>query len=230
MRRIAILIAAAALAVAQPARRPGARPGVSTPGVKREMSAMQPQAVFPVEGTPDWQVITDDAVWVTNGPKHIHRLDPRTDQVVAAVEVGRKPCSGLAAGFGSIWVPVCGDQTIARVDTKTNQVTARVPVGPADDEGGIAVGAGSVWIVSDRKGVYSRIDPATNKVAATIAVPAGSASCLFAEGAIWVTTPESSVLTRVDPASNRVVATIPVRAAAPFPHRGRRLPLDPEPG
>jgi virginiamycin B lyase len=210
MRRIAIFFALPLLVCAQvPKRTP--RPGVSTPGVKREMSAIHPAASFPVEGTPDWQVITDDAVWVTNGPKNtIHRLDPKTNKVAAVVEVGPKPCSGLAAGFGSIWVPVCGNKTIARVDAKTNQVTAQVPVGPAESEGGIAVGAGSVWIVSDRKGVLSRIDPAANKVVAGIAVPSGSASCLFADGAIWVTSPETSVLTRVDPRTNRAVASIPV--------------------
>src|SRR5215471_12296875 len=99
------------------------RTGVSTPGVKREMSGINPLAIFPVEGTPDWQVITDDAVWVSNGPKNtIHRLNPATNQVVAAIKVGKRPCSGLAAGFGSIWVPNCGDQTLSRVDIATNKV------------------------------------------------------------------------------------------------------------
>jgi YVTN family beta-propeller protein len=210
MRRIAILLALPLAVCAQaPKRTP--RPGVSTPGVKREMSAIHPAASFPVEGTPDWQVITDDAVWVTNSPKGtVHRLDPKTNQVAAVVEVGHQPCSGLAAGYGSIWVPLCGDKSIARVDDKTNQVTAQVPVAPGESEGGITIGAGSVWIVSDAKGVLSRIDPRTNSVSATIAIPAGSASCLFAEGAVWVTTPATSVLTRVDPLSNRATVSIPV--------------------
>ena len=77
------------------------RPGVSTPGVRREMTSIKPTAVFPIEGTPDWQVFTDDSVWVSNGPKNtIHRLDVKTNAVVAAIDVGKRPCSGLAAGFG----------------------------------------------------------------------------------------------------------------------------------
>jgi hypothetical protein len=36
--------------------------------------------------------------------------DPKTNQVVAAIEVGKRPCSGPAAGFGSVWAPVCGDR------------------------------------------------------------------------------------------------------------------------
>jgi len=113
-------------------RRPP-KPGVSTPGVRREMSAITPDAVFAIEGTPDWQVLTEDAVWVANGPRNtIHRLDPKTNTVAAAVTVGQRPCSGLTAGFGSIWSPSCGDHTVTRIDAKTNRVVATVPVGPAE--------------------------------------------------------------------------------------------------
>ena len=34
------------------------RPGVNDPGTQRPMSTITPMAVFPVEGTPDWQVLT----------------------------------------------------------------------------------------------------------------------------------------------------------------------------
>ena len=199
---------------AKKARRPP--PVVSTPGVKREMSAIKPDAVFPVEGAPDWQVVTDDAVWVTNGPKNtVHRLDPTTNKVVAAVTVGMRPCSGLAAGFGTVWVPNCGDRSgegksVSRIDMKTNQVVATLPIGPAQSEGGVATGAGSFWMVSDQKGVLSRIDPATNKVIAEIVVPEKSAAVNFGEDAAWVTTPAANTLTRVDPKTNQVTATVAV--------------------
>jgi virginiamycin B lyase len=193
----------------RPPRPP--KPGVSTPGVKREMSSIKPDAVFPIEGTPDWQVLTDDAVWVTNGPKNtVHRLDIKTNQVVAAVAVGNKPCSGLAAGFGSVWVPNCGDKTLSRIDIKTNQVVATLPFGPADSEGGIAASPDSIWMLTDKKGILSRIDPASNNVAAEIVVTPNSASCIYAVGAVWITTPEKKLLTRVDPKTNRVTNTIEV--------------------
>jgi YVTN family beta-propeller protein len=193
----------------RPPRAP--KPGVSTPGVKREMSAIKPDAVFAIPGAPDWQALTDDAVWVTSAPKNtVSRLDPQTNRVLAVVTVGSKPCSGLAAGFGSIWVPNCGDKTLSRIDVKTNQVVATLPFGPADSEGGIATGDGSVWMLTDKKGVLSRIDPVSGKVAAEIAVAPNSAACIFAEGAAWITTPEKKLLTRVDPKTNRVSDTIEV--------------------
>jgi YVTN family beta-propeller protein len=192
-----------------PGRPP--RPGVSTPGVKREMSTVTPVAVFTTGGTPDWQVLTDDAVWVANGPMNtIHRLDVRTNRVAATVTVGKRPCSGLAAGFGSIWVPNCGDKTLSRVDMKTNEVTATLPVGPAESEGGIAVSPDAVWLVTDAQGKLSRIDPKTNSVVARIDVPAGSASVIYGDGAVWVTTPAKNMLTRIDTTTNQVTDSIEV--------------------
>jgi len=197
-------------------------PGVTTPGVKREMAALTPDAVFATDGTPDWQVLTDDAVWVSNRPMNmVHRLDPKTNKIQAAIPVGKSPCSGLAAGFGSIWVPNCGDRTgdgksVSRIDMKTNEVIATLPIGPAQSEGGVATGAGSFWMVSDQKGVLSRIDPATNKVIAEITVPEKSAACNFGEDAVWITTPATNQLTRVDPKTNQVTATITVGAGPRF--------------
>ncbi len=202
----------------RPKRPP--RTGVSTPGVKKEMTAITPASVFSLPGTPDWQVMTDDAVWVSNGPKNtVHRLDAKTNQVVAGIEVGKRPCSGLAAGFGSVWAPVCGDRpgtengakpALARIDVKTNQVVATIPVGPANSEGGLVASPEAVWMVTDIKGTLSRIDPATNKVAAEIAVAPGSVACVYGDGAIWVSSPEKSVVTRVDAKTNAVTDTIGV--------------------
>ena len=207
---LAVLLVPAQDAPKKGGRRPPP-PGVSTPGVKRDMADLKPDFVYPIEGAPDWQVVTEDAVWVTSEPKNaLHRINANTNKVDAVITVGKRPCSGLAAGFGSIWVPNCGDKTVSRVDIKTNQVTANIPVGPAASEGGIAASAEAVWLVTDAKGTLSRIDPATNRVAAEVEIAPNSASCYFGEGAVWVTTPEKNLLTRVDPKTNKVTATIEV--------------------
>jgi YVTN family beta-propeller protein len=202
--------AGAAPASSRPPRQP--KPGVATPGVKRDIAAITPVAVFPIEGTPDWQVVTEDGVWVSNGPKNtVHRLDANTNKVIATVEVGKRPCSGLTAAFGSIWVPNCMDKTLSRVDTKTNAVVATIPVGPANSEGGLTASADSIWMLSDMKGVLSRIDPKTNSVIAEIVVPSGSPVCVHGEdGAIWVVSNEHSSVSRVDPKTNLVTDTIDV--------------------
>jgi DNA-binding beta-propeller fold protein YncE len=187
------------------------KPGVSTPGVKREITSIKPTAVFLVGGAPDWQVVTDDAVWVSNAPLNmVHRLDIRTNQIAANIGVGKEPCSGLAAGFDSIWVPNCGDKTVSRIDIATNAVVATIKATPAESEGGIAASDDSVWLVTDAAGKLSRIDPKTNSVSAQILIPPGSASVLYAEGAVWITTPAKNLLTRVDASTGQVTDSIPV--------------------
>jgi YVTN family beta-propeller protein len=175
------------------------------------MADLKPTAVFPVPGVPDWQVMTKEAAWVSNGPKNaLHRLDPKTNAVVANIEVGKKPCSGLAAGFGSIWVPNCVDKTVSRVDIATNKVVATIAVGPAESEGGIAASSDAIWIPSDKKGILSRIDPKKNEVVANIEIAAGSPAAVYGDGAVWVSSTEESVVTRVDAKTNKVTDKIPV--------------------
>ena len=186
------------------------KPGAKTPGVQVSMTRLKPDAIFEVPGAPDW-IAVDESVWISNFPRNtVARIDPKTNKVIEMVAVGAKPCSGLAAGFGSLWVPNCGDQTLSRVDLKTGKVTATFPMHIADSEGGIAVGAESVWLLTDKKGKLVRIDPSNNKVVAAIYVAPGSYSLVFGEGAVWVTGTETSVVTRVDPNTNLVTATIPV--------------------
>jgi virginiamycin B lyase len=140
----------------------------------------------------------------------VTRIDPKTNKVVAVVNVGSKHCSGLAARFGSLWVPNCGDQTLARVDLKTGNFTVTIPTGIADSEGGVATGAGSVWLITDKQGTLVKIDPDTNKVVAEIRLPAGSFALAFGEKALWATCTTQNLLTRVNPETNLIVESIPV--------------------
>ncbi len=196
------------IAQAQNSRPP--RPGVTTPGVRRSIADIHPEASFAVEGQPDWMVVTDDAVWVTSSNvNHVVRLDPATNRPSLIVTIN-KPCSGLASGFGAIWVPSCGAHALVRVDPQTGKIVAQIPAGPADSEGGVTTGAGSVWMVTSKKGLLVRVDPQSNKVVAKIAIPSGSYVPAFAEGAVWVTSTEHNLLTHVDARSNRVVASIPI--------------------
>jgi virginiamycin B lyase len=177
---------------------------------KIPLTKVQAVATFDVAKAPDWMAI-DESVWVSHSPENaITRIDPKTNKVVEQVKVGKNPCSGLAAGFGSLWVPNCGDQTVSRIDLKSGKVTATFAMAVPDSEGGIAAGAGSIWMAIDKKGTLARIDPADNKVVEEIRLPAGSFNVVFGEDAVWATSTKENVLTRVDPKTNLVVETIPV--------------------
>ena len=185
------------------------RPGVTTPGVRIPITKLKPDAVYEFAGAPDWMAI-DKEVWVSNSPKNsVARLDPKSS-AATVFPVGKHPCSGLAAGFGSVWVPNCGDSSITRLDLTDGKAQATFPMTIADSEGGVAIGAGSFWILTDTKGTLARIDPATNKIVAEIYVAPGSYAVAFGENAVWVTSHEKSTLTRVNAQTNVIEHTIPV--------------------
>ena len=212
--RYALIIVAAALSAQQlPQQKREPRPPL--PGVKevqKPMAQVKPEFVFSVPGTPDWTIATKTAVWVSNSPRGtISKLDPKTNTVTATVNVGKKPCSGIAYGFKSLWVPNCGDKTVSRVDEKSEKVVATIPVGPANSEGGIACSRDAVWMATNEAGdKVVRIDPKTNTVAAEIPVVAGSHTVDFGEGAVWVTQSKGKLLSRIDPKTNKVTDTIEV--------------------
>ncbi len=203
---VAFSLSCAAVQDAQPPKKPG----VSSPDVRIPIEKLKPDAVFEVGGNPDWLAV-DEHVWVSNAPRNsVMRLDPKANTVAATIAVGKEPGSGLAAGFGSLWVPNCGDSTLSRIDLKTGLVSATFPMTFADSEGGIATGAGSVWVLTDTRSTLARIDPASNKIVAEIRIAPGSCAVAFGEKSVFATSSKENLLTRVDPQTNLVVETIPV--------------------
>ena len=140
---------------------------VVPPGIKEVQVAfvsLKPEAIFKIgENADGWVQVTDDAVWVTSSkPASVHRIDPKSNKEVAVVSKPGEPGAGLAAGLGSLWVPLCGKpNSMARVDSATNRISAILPIGPSGEEGRNR-GRDSVWNVIDDAGNLVRIDPATN--------------------------------------------------------------------
>lgn len=185
------------------------RPGVNLPGISRSLEEVQKEAIFPVEGTPDWSVVTSDAVWVSSArANHVVQLLASGNTVGIIAEVQR-PCSGLAVGFGSIWIPSCGAHQLVRLDPATGKMIASITAEPANSEGGITVGAGSVWFVAKPSRLL-RIDPKTNVIAAMIELPSGSDNPIFADGFVWISSFEHDLLLKVDPRTNTVAGSTPV--------------------
>jgi virginiamycin B lyase len=184
--------------------------GVQAAGVQHDMADLTPVATFVVKGDPDWMAVTQNAVWVDSSKvNHVVRLDAKTNQAGTIVNVA-EPCAGLAVGFGSLWIPSCGEHKLVRADAETGALQATIAVGPADNEGGIAVGAGSVWMVTSKEGDLVRVDPGTNRVIAHIRLPAGSFNPAFGNGSLWVTSNTGGTLVRVDPTTNKVLSETPV--------------------
>jgi virginiamycin B lyase len=175
----------------------------------RAIGELKPTAILHLGKTADWVAITPGAVWVgSTGPFAVHRIDPKTNQRVASVKLPGEPCAGLATGFGSLWVPLCGrTQMLAKVDLLSNKLLNVFNIGPAAAEGGVTVSPDSVWLVIDKEGSLARIDPATGTVRQTVHVPAGSYNPFYSDGQVWVTRADGSEITAVDAATAQVSAT-----------------------
>jgi virginiamycin B lyase len=196
------------------------------PGVKEvqvPFASLKPSAMIKVGGTADWVLISDNAVWMAStNPYAVQRIDPVTNRIVAAVRGPGEACSGLASGFGSIWVPLCGKEPeLVRIDAAKNRITATLPIPPAGLEGGITASDDSVWLVTDKNGTLNRIDPSTNSVRQKISIPPGSYNPLFSNGIVWITGPESGVLTAVDAVTGKIIETVPVGRKPRFLTAGR---------
>ena len=186
--------------------------GVKTPGVVRPLDGLRPASVYPVEGSPDWSVVTGDSVWVTSArANHVVQLLPGTEAAgkVGLIATVQRPCSGLAYGWKSVWIPTCGKHVLTRVDEATGKTIAEIAADPANSEGGITVGEGAVWMVI-KPSTLIRVDPATNTVTSRLDLPSGTENPAYADGFLWISSFGHDQLLKVDPKANKVVATIAV--------------------
>ena len=167
------------------------KPGVKTAGVKIPIERLQPEAVFPVPGSPDW-IAVDEDVWISNKPKDsVARLERRRPiRWPRRFRSASVPARAWPPGSAACGCPTAAIRRCRRVDLKTGAVTATIPCAIGNTEGSIAAGAGSIWIVTDTKGTLARLDPATNTVVAEIYVAPGSYGLTYGEDALWVTSSE----------------------------------------
>ncbi len=114
-------------------------------------------------------VAADDGVWCASGIEQqlgfgtdLTRIDPSSNAVAATVPVLKAPTSGVAIGFGAVWVttvraPGQGQTplVVARVDPGTNKVTGTLAL---SDPGDVATGFDSVWVAAGS--TLLRITPA----------------------------------------------------------------------
>jgi len=184
--------------------------GIATPGVRIPFAELKAEAEIPM--APTWVAFTD-AVLVPDLSKDvIARINAKTNKPGEPIAGFHKPCGGAVSAFDSLWVPNCGDHTVARVDPKTAKITETIPSGVGTASPSVAATADSVWVLSDDKTTLSRVDPKQNQVVAEIRLPAGCNTLTFGETALWVTCPTEDRVLRIDPVANLVDKRIEVSA------------------
>jgi YVTN family beta-propeller protein len=128
-------------------------------------------------------------------PNRVGRIDPETNAIEAALNVGSKP-TGIAVGGGAAWITRLEAETLSRVDLVSNAVETRAtgghPAAIALDE------TGFVWVLNGFEATVVRIDPTRMIVEPPIELSTGTKDLAVGEGAVWVTNANERTITRID--------------------------------
>jgi streptogramin lyase len=116
------------------------------------------------------------------------RIDPATDEVVAAISVTGRP-TDMVTEDASLWVALSRGAgkhgRLIEISSVTNEVVGehiRLSTKPYFD---LASGAGSIW-VSDSRGRIKRIDPVERQVVSAFAFGEGSTISALGDE-VWIT-------------------------------------------
>jgi streptogramin lyase len=114
------------------------------------------------------------------------RVDPSTNEVVAAIETTTSPCGGIALQPDAVWVSSCFDDHYAiHIDPRTNEVVAEIDI--RGHNGGAVLVDGDPWFPVGNRLV--RIDPATDRIDQIVMFSPGEFTSFGATlgfDAIWV--------------------------------------------
>ena len=122
--------------------------------------------------------------------------------------------SGLAIGFGSLWVTKNDANQVLRIDLKTMRTIASIPAPTLVFN--MAAGPTGIWLTDYEEDRILRIDPATNRVALDRPLIHGPSGLAFSQQAAWIAMTRGRLLTRLDLRDDATVAEIPV-GARPLP-------------
>jgi virginiamycin B lyase len=184
--------------------------GIKTPGVQIPIASLKPEAEL--KPAPEW-IGAAEVLLIPNVEKStLDRVDLKANTVPGSVTGVSKPCGGAVSGFGSVWVPTCGERALLRIDPKKWEVTAKIALGVSMAPSILAAGTDSIWMFTDDRTTLSRIDPDTNAVVTEIRLPAGCTSLAFGETALWAACPSEDRVLRINMLTNVVEKRIEVSA------------------
>jgi DNA-binding SARP family transcriptional activator len=128
------------------------------------------------------------AVWVISITRSgtgasLSRIDPATDKLGTMLSLPSAP-TGVAVGFGSVWVIFNSLNTVWRINPRTAALEQTIGVG--DGPYAVAAGSGAMWVANAKAMTISRVDPTTDRVDATIPVQGRPVAIASGNGKIWV--------------------------------------------
>jgi YVTN family beta-propeller protein len=144
------------------------------------------------------------SIWVGNlgADRTVTRIDSTRRSIVRTIDVHNLTPTGLAFGFGVLWVAHGITGQLSRIDPQFNKASDPVKVAdPAafgSANGNVAVDPGSVWAVFN-DGTLARIKPASGSVAEKGRAGLNPAGIVVADGSVWVSNAGEARVARYSP-------------------------------
>jgi virginiamycin B lyase len=187
--------------------------GVKTPGIQIPFASLTHEADLPLPGPPTSLTVAGDSIWVTVRSKgSLVQIEAKEGKAKDPLTDFKEPCSIIASAFNGLWIPTCGDNSLARFDSKTSTTVATLAIGASPARASIAATDDSIWIFADDKTTLTRVDPQENVAVSELRLPSACDSILWVESSLWVSCPAENKVLRVDPRTNLVDKRIDVAA------------------
>jgi len=145
------------------------------------------------------------------GPTSVAVIDPASDKVVRAIDLGFKS-DLIAAGDGSVWVVDPQGSTLVQIDPRTRTIVSRIgiAVGTGAVPFGLAVGEGAVWVavLRGRRSVVLELGPAVGDLRRVVRyggatrvpiIPSRFEPLAVGAGAVWAIDPSEGGIWRIPP-------------------------------
>jgi virginiamycin B lyase len=225
MRFCLLLVLVALSIVGKEKEKPGKNPawppkaGVKTPGIQIPFANLKADAEVALAGAASGLMVEGPMLLAPLSDKgSVARLQLKENKLETAWSGMEAPCGGVVSAFGSLWIPDCKKQSIARIDPKTGKVTASAGVGAGKAKLAIAASKDSIWVLSDDRATLTRVDPTDNTAVSELRLGASCGTVQFEQDALWVSCTAENRLLRIDAKTNLVdkrieVATEPVSVA-----------------
>jgi streptogramin lyase len=126
----------------------------------------------------------ENGVWVTGDAldPELWRIGPRSMRVDSTATLPFAP-SGVAAGYGGVWVVAQLGDVLVRVEPSTGRIVRSIPVGR--EPRAVAAGFGSIWVANAVDRTVSRIDPRAGHVVSTIRLPVAPTALAVGDSGVW---------------------------------------------
>src|SRR4051794_34245665 len=86
--------------------------GIKTPGVQIAIAGLKAEAELPAPSKPDWIYFSESVYFPNKLKDGLEKVDLKTNKAGETITGLKNACTGMASGFGSLWVPACGDGTL----------------------------------------------------------------------------------------------------------------------